>query len=479
MVFLGFTHMIRTASMAVRIERRKNMINNYLKLLIAGCILICIGATPSAAVTYKLTIIGTLGGDFSAASDINEGGQIVGSSFTSDGFPKSYAFLWENGEMTDLGPLPEDSESSARSINNEGAVLVVGISGDASGPYDAVIWEEGIPTALGVHGWAEDINDKRQIVGGYLNDQAWLWDGGTITYLGTLVENQASVALKINNSTQVVGFAQTDSYLQEAFIWEDGNMNTLENLPGPFSQALSINELGIVVGRAGGDSPNICYPFVWENGSVTWLGDAYGSANDINNKGQVVGQFRYAGEGYHEHAFVWDAMEGFQDLNDLLLKDHPWVLDFASAINESGQIVGTARADLDEDGDFETTRGFLLTPIPTLEDIRDFFHASMLNGKVEGNAEGWNSYVQLWMFGQLLESATFFIDNDMPAFACEIISRALSRCDGEPWPMDLIKGEAVPELKEMIILLMNGLDCDGTVWLREIGGEEIVFGDVP
>lgn len=449
--------------MAVRVKRRKNMITRYLELLIAGCVFVCLGATSSQAVTYKLTIIETLGGDSSSASDINEGGQIVGSSLTSDGFPYSHAFLWESGEMTDLGPLPEDSVSSARSINDDGTVLVVGISGEASGPYDAVVWENGAPMSLGINGWAEDINDKRQIVGGYLNDQAWLWDSGKITYLGTLAENQASVATSINNLTQVVGYAQTASYLEEAFIWEDGTMNNLENLPGSFSQAFGINDLGMVVGRAGGDSPNICYPFVWENGSVTWLGEVYGSAYDINSKGQAVGLFSFSGEGYHEHAFVWDAVEGFQDLNNLLSADHHWVLSFASAINESGQIVGTAKADLDEDEYFETTRGFLLTPIPTIEEILDFYYASVSKGKIEGYGKGYNAFIRLWMFGQLLESVRFFIDNDLSAFACETLSRALLYCDGAAQPMDLIKGEAVPELKEMIILLMNGLDCDESI----------------
>jgi probable HAF family extracellular repeat protein len=50
---------------------------------------------PADAITFSLTDIGTLGGDYnqSYATDINEYGQVVGSSNTADG--QGRAFLWE------------------------------------------------------------------------------------------------------------------------------------------------------------------------------------------------------------------------------------------------------------------------------------------------------------------------------------------------------------------------------------------------
>ena len=50
--------------------------------------------------------LGTLGGQSSLASAINEHRQIVGSSETAAG--ETHAFLWENGHMTDLGTLGGD-----------------------------------------------------------------------------------------------------------------------------------------------------------------------------------------------------------------------------------------------------------------------------------------------------------------------------------------------------------------------------------
>ena len=64
--------------------------------------------------------LGTLGGSFSSANEMNNKGQIVGgSSLANFDF---HAFLWQNGEMTDLGTLG-GSSSVANGINNRGQVV--------------------------------------------------------------------------------------------------------------------------------------------------------------------------------------------------------------------------------------------------------------------------------------------------------------------------------------------------------------------
>ena len=105
-------------------------------------LLIC--AQPASA-QLSITDLGMLpgGGDFfftfSRAADINNRGQIVGTSMTAS--RNSHAFLWEKGEMTDLGTLPGAGEfgfSVASGINNRGQV--VGFSTGAPDRFHAVLW---------------------------------------------------------------------------------------------------------------------------------------------------------------------------------------------------------------------------------------------------------------------------------------------------------------------------------------------------
>jgi probable HAF family extracellular repeat protein len=80
--------------------------------------------------------LGTLGGDWSTAWDINDSGQVVGYSSIGDG--ESRAFFWddENG-MVELPTF--GGNTLARAINNEGEI--VGYSYDDSGNFYPVMWK--------------------------------------------------------------------------------------------------------------------------------------------------------------------------------------------------------------------------------------------------------------------------------------------------------------------------------------------------
>ncbi|MDX1591906.1 MAG: hypothetical protein R3283_08085 [Balneolaceae bacterium] len=82
-----------------------------------------------------ITRIGTLGGDWSTAWDINDYGQIVGYSSVSAGISKAFIWTEEFGmkELPDFG-----GNSLARSMNDDGEVI--GYSYDESGSFVPVKW---------------------------------------------------------------------------------------------------------------------------------------------------------------------------------------------------------------------------------------------------------------------------------------------------------------------------------------------------
>src|SRR5207249_2012934 len=112
-----------------------------------------------------------------AAADVNDAGQAVGTSgviaYSVGGtsiryfYQPRHGILWQNGQAINLGALPGQSTSTPRAINSAGQV--VGTSGGA-----AFVWQNGLMTDLNTRidaapGWhlssTGDINDQGQIVG--------------------------------------------------------------------------------------------------------------------------------------------------------------------------------------------------------------------------------------------------------------------------------------------------------------------------
>ena len=174
------------------------------------------GTTESHAFLWQrgqMRDLGTLGGPDSAAWIINDRGQVAGFSFTSfnanpsTGVPTVDPFLWDptDGRMKDLGGLGGTS-GAPQWMNNLGEVV-----GSSNLPGDTVnhpfLWSKGVMTDLGTTGGnfgvAFSINDAGEVVGTIqdvaplTNIHAFLWKGGTITNLGTVDGDPCSQAFRL------------------------------------------------------------------------------------------------------------------------------------------------------------------------------------------------------------------------------------------------------------------------------------------
>jgi probable HAF family extracellular repeat protein len=323
----------------------------------------------TTTVTYTLTDLGSLGGGDTQAFDLNDSAQVVGYSRTSS--LQSRAFLWDDGQMANLGVVnADDFQSAATDVNGFGHA--VGTSTLKNGFARAALFRNGAAISLTPElppyegtSFASAINDNGHIVGAIDDDDSFAYEGilfanGTRTNLGGLGGGSTRPA-DINNTGQIVGTSSTSAGVGHAFLWENGVMADLGVLEGDQdSGASAINADGVIVGTSGRldmDSAVIYTPFIYENGAmraiVVQSSEAY--ATDINDAGVVVGIMRTSGTSSPYHAWIY--VDGVvTNLNSLIPSGSGLHLAYANAINNHGEIVGLA---YDAQG---RAHGFVLTP---------------------------------------------------------------------------------------------------------------------
>ena len=294
---------------------------------------------------WTVTDLGTLGGLFGDAQDVNDAGHVVGESSVASG---DGAFLWTPSTgITYLGTLG-GSRSEAQGLNNAGQV--VGVADLANAEQRAFLWTaDGGMIDLGVLGelfpgfafsGAHDINELGHVVGVTTtqgSSHAFLWTPALgMIDLGTLGGANSS-AWAINDAGLIVGRSDTASGEQHAFLWTPGiGMVSLGTLGGASSSAADINEAGQVVGRAETASGEE-HAFLWTpTGGMIDLGTLGGEgsrsqAEGINDVGEVVGLFTRD----DDRAFYWTATGGMIELPTLT-----GIESGARAINNAGQAAG-------------------------------------------------------------------------------------------------------------------------------------------
>ncbi len=284
--------------------------------------------------TGGIVDLGTLGGDSSATSAINDLGEIAGwSNFDPGGsvFVRR-AVIWRGMEMIDLGTLGGES-SFANGMNNLGQVV-------GESEYE---WQS-------------------------FRLKAFLWDNGEMTVLPAPLKGyDGRSAYDINDRAEAVGYGAGLDLQYNALLWRDGKVFDLGSLAGRGSTAYAINDLGVIVGASEAANEQT-HAVMWVDRQImdihTPQFGTFSRARDINNLGVIVGQ---GGNSlFTSWAFIREPGQPMRLLNDFIPPRTriAWRIRFADAINDAGQIAGTAyRSDI-----FSDSWAVLLSPVhPTFD----------------------------------------------------------------------------------------------------------------
>ena len=138
-----------------------------------------------------------LGNPRSIANDINDLGMVTGWMGTNEN-NDAHAFLWDAGNVTDLGVIPGGLTGIGMAINNHGDVAVQG----------------------------RMLNDnKEEIV------RSYLWGDGKWIDIGVLPGFDETRAVDLNDAGEVTGRCEMlDSTAARPFLWRDGTMWDISEL---------------------------------------------------------------------------------------------------------------------------------------------------------------------------------------------------------------------------------------------------------
>jgi probable HAF family extracellular repeat protein len=218
----------------------------------------------------------TFGGTASFGGAINRFDEVAGGYTLSDG--SLIAFFWSNGEWQDIGTLG-------------GSFTFTGAINDA-----------------GTLAGQSDISNIPDPVFGIPPFHSFIWSTGVLTDLGQVLGSDFNSAADIDAKGKVAGTSDlAGDIVAHAYLWQAGTVRDLGTLPGDaVSWGMAMNNLGQVVGASGQRDPNLgdgppvyvmlcpCSAVLWQNGNTLDLNTAVPSewslewASAINDKGEIL-----------------------------------------------------------------------------------------------------------------------------------------------------------------------------------------------
>lgn len=388
------------------------MNKKHIAAVIAAISFASVSMTANAG--WSIKSLGTLGGSYSSASDINNLGQIVGTSNLPDKTARAFMTGPNGAGMTALGTL-DGNYSSATGINESGQVVGYSYADSSrlfmhpfiTGPNGIGITDLGATNQMmidypGPNGpffyefsVANGINESGQVVGqdgvGYPSGRSDAFMTGpngagmvklsypeesiTVRFPDTSeIEMPSSSfysgATAINDNGQVVGYL-TDPFLFNTHLFITGpnghGMTFIDGLGDSYSSVDSINNRGEVVGSFSLGGIEYHAFMTGPNGvgitDLGTLGGIHSSASDINESKQVIGSSQTSDGSFHAFLYGDGKMTDLSILPEVL--NAGWTDLRANAINDLGQIVGSGKLN-------GFTQAFLLAPVSAVPEPQTY-----------------------------------------------------------------------------------------------------------
>src|SRR5271165_201749 len=373
-----------------------------MRSLVLGLIFPAFCVAQASGPRFTLTDLGTLPNMGCTPTALSQNGTVAGICTTLGAglflAVPSRGFLYKNGALTDLGTAPQ-TVTVPLGVNDLGTVVgTIGAFGGFGSTFSGSPFSnqngsvQQIPGAPGNYYPFAILNSG--LLAGTLalsvdpnslsfTGQAATLMGSTLTKLPSATGSQTattqSVAFGMSAGGVIAG-ASTDVALNTVIptVW-NGTTATALAIPSgyPFALADSVNDNGQAAGVAYSEitSPTTAqvHAVMFSGSTATDLGSLPGYqgsvASGINNSGWVVGfaSFNAPIGGLNlfpllfaptsQKAVLW--VNGtIYDLNTLVTNAGGFTLDYATAINNAGQIVGTGYIN-------QSQHAFLLTPVPS------------------------------------------------------------------------------------------------------------------